>query len=62
MPLTEAVNQLMRDAFTTPYGFGAISKVLAGMNLYETADSYIVQIPLPAFKSINSPSPCVRTS
>ncbi len=50
MPLTDAINQLMRDAFTAPFGFGAISKVLAGMNLYETADSYIVQVPLPGMQ------------
>src|SRR5258708_40326933 len=35
MPLSEAVNQLMRDAFTNPYGFGAVSTLAAGMNLYE---------------------------
>jgi HSP20 family protein len=47
MPLSDAVNQLMRDALTAPYGFGAISTLAAGMNLYETNDSYIVQVPLP---------------
>jgi HSP20 family protein len=52
MPLAEAVNQLMRDAFTMPFGIGAGAALAggtlaAGMNLFETDDSYIVQVPLP---------------
>jgi HSP20 family protein len=50
MPLSEAMNQLMRDAFTTPMGFGGGSMLAAGMNLYETDDSYIVQVPLPGVR------------
>ena len=52
-PLSEAMDQLFRDAFTWPrvpgtrpsggqrYGFGLNS------NLYETGDSYIMQVVLP---------------
>jgi HSP20 family protein len=46
MPLSEAINQLMRDAFTTPFGTGGMTQTF-GMNLFETNDSYIVQVPLP---------------
>jgi HSP20 family protein len=45
-PLSEAVNQLFRDAFTTPYGMGAVSPT-TGLNLYETAESYVLQALLP---------------
>jgi HSP20 family protein len=47
MPLSEAMNQLLHDAFTAPFGSSGVSMLAAGMNLYETDDSYIVQIPLP---------------
>lgn len=47
MPLAEAINQLMRDAFTTPFGTSGGSMLAFGMNLFETDDSYIVQVPLP---------------
>lgn len=47
MPLTEAINQLMRDAFTSPFGTSSGTTLAFGMNLYETDDSYIVQMPLP---------------
>ena len=52
-PLSEAMDQLFRDAFTWPqvmgsrpsggqgYGFGLNS------NLYETPDSYVLQVVLP---------------
>jgi HSP20 family protein len=54
-PLSEAVDQLFRDAFTWPrmfattasgrnYGFGLSS------NLYETNDSYVMQVVLPGVK------------
>ena len=55
-PLSEAMDQLFHDAFTWPrffdnstgsgrtYGFGLNS------NLYETADSYIMQVVLPGVK------------
>jgi HSP20 family protein len=45
-PLNEAVNQLFRDAFTLPVGFGGASST-AGVNLYETTNSYVVQVLLP---------------
>ncbi|MGZ3581675.1 MAG: Hsp20/alpha crystallin family protein [Ktedonobacterales bacterium] len=47
MPLTDAINQLMRDAFTAPLPFAAATPLIADMNLYETNDSYILQVPLP---------------
>lgn len=50
MPLTDAINQLMRDAFTAPLALGAVSALAASMNLYETNDSYILQVPLPGMK------------
>src|SRR5919205_3648130 len=52
MPLSEPVDRLFRDAFTWPrtFGdaFGAMSR-FGGLstNLYETHDSYIMQVPLP---------------
>ena len=49
MPLTDAINLLMRDAFTAPLAFNATA-LTASMNLYETDDSYILQIPLPSMK------------
>ncbi|MGZ3681877.1 MAG: Hsp20/alpha crystallin family protein [Ktedonobacterales bacterium] len=49
MPLTDAINLLMRDAFTAPLAFTATA-LTASMNLYETDDSYILQIPLPSMK------------
>jgi HSP20 family protein len=55
MPLSEAVDRLFRDAFTWPrtFGdaFGAVSR-MGGLssNLYETRDSYIMQVLLPGAK------------
>src|SRR5437870_1747634 len=50
-PLSEAVDRLFRDAFTWPRTFGDVFGPTAGMglagNLYETDDSYILQVPLP---------------
>jgi HSP20 family protein len=45
-PLSDAVNQLFRDAFTMPGGLGGAG-ITTGINLYETTDSYIVQALLP---------------
>lgn len=45
-PLSEAMSQLFRDAFTTPAGMGAPGPT-TGLNLYETNDSYILQVLLP---------------
>jgi HSP20 family protein len=45
-PLSDAVNQLFRDAFTLPVGFGGAG-VTSGVNLYETTDGYVVQALLP---------------
>lgn len=54
-PLSEAVDRLFRDAFTWPRGFGdAFTTAPAaglGSNLYETDDSYIMQVLLPGVKS-----------
>jgi HSP20 family protein len=45
-PLSDAMNQLFRDAFTLPVGFGGAG-ITTGINLYETTDSYILQALLP---------------
>ena len=47
VPLSDAMNQLLRGAFTSPFGLAAATTLSAEMNLYETNDSYIVQVPLP---------------
>lgn len=43
MPLSDVMNQIMRDAFTT---VGAVTTLAAAMNLYETDDNYILQVPI----------------
>lgn len=53
MPLPDAINQLMRDAFTMPMGASGGLMQTFGMNLFETKDSYILQVPLPAVKPDN---------
>ena len=55
MPLSEAVDRLFRDAFTWPRMFGdAFGTVTRfgdlSTNLYETRDSYIMQVLLPGVK------------
>lgn len=50
MPLTDAINQLMREAFTAPLALTAATALTASMNLYETNDSYLLQVPLPGMK------------
>jgi HSP20 family protein len=57
MPLSEAIDRLFRDAFTWPraFGFGEAfgppgGGGMAG-NLYETNESYILQVPLPGVKA-----------
>ncbi|HWE63485.1 MAG TPA: Hsp20/alpha crystallin family protein, partial [Chloroflexota bacterium] len=51
MPLSEAMNQLLRDAFTTPFTLGSTALTAGmGVNLYERDDSLILQIPLPGVK------------
>jgi HSP20 family molecular chaperone IbpA len=54
MPLSEAVDRLFRDAFTWPRMFGDIfptgSRLGLHSNLYETADSYVMQVSLPGVK------------
>jgi HSP20 family protein len=55
-PLSEAIDRLFRDAFTWPRSFGAGFGPAAGGgmagpgNLYETNESYILQVPLPGVK------------
>ena len=57
MPLSEAVDRLFRDAFTWPRAFGdpfsttPSTGLGLGSNLYETDDSYIMQVLLPGVKS-----------
>jgi HSP20 family protein len=54
MPLSEAVDRLFRDAFTWPRMFGdflpATSRFGLSSNLYETGDSYMMQVLLPGAK------------
>ena len=55
MPLSEAVDRLFRDAFTWPRMFGdtfPTGSRFGGLssNLYETRDSYIMQVLLPGVK------------
>jgi HSP20 family protein len=53
-PLSEAIDRLFRDAFTWPRAFGEAFGPVAGGgmagNLYETNESYILQVPLPGVK------------
>lgn len=52
MPLGEAMNQLFRDAFTSPFSFSSTGTMSGlGINLYERDDSYILQVPLPGVKA-----------
>ena len=56
LPLSEAVDRLFRDAFTWPRMFGDAFPTAARLgglssNLYETHDSYIMQVPLPGVKA-----------
>jgi HSP20 family protein len=58
MPLSEAVDRLFRDAFTWPRMFGdafPTTSRFGGLNsnLYETRDSYIMQVLLPGAKVEN---------
>src|SRR5438128_4068722 len=54
MPLSEAVDRLFRDAFTWPRMFGDVvpttSRFGLSSNLYETPESYIMQVWLPGAK------------
>jgi HSP20 family protein len=55
MPLSEAVDRLFRDAFTWPRTFGDAFGAMTrfggvSSNLYETRDSYIMQVLLPGVK------------
>src|SRR5579871_5589190 len=51
MPLSEAVDRLFQDAFTWPRLFSPAAGGFGfGSNLYETNDSYIMQVPLPGVK------------
>ena len=51
MPLADAMSQLMSGAFTTPFGLSAAPALAANMNMYETNDSYILQVPLPGVQA-----------
>jgi HSP20 family protein len=55
VPLGEAVDRLFRDAFTWPRMFGDAFPTMSrfggvSSNLYETADSYVMQVLLPGVK------------
>ena len=51
MPLSEAMNQLFRDAFTGPFGGAAPGLTVSqGVNLYEQDNRFILQVPLPGAK------------
>jgi HSP20 family protein len=44
------MNQLLRGAFTSPFGLSAATTLAVEMNLFETDDSYILQVPIPGAK------------
>ena len=54
-PLSDAMARLFRDAFTWPRAFGeafgSATDIGTAGNLYETNDSYILQVPLPGVKA-----------
>jgi HSP20 family protein len=54
LPLSEAVDRLFRDAFTWPRMFSDIfpttSRFGLSSNLYETSESYVMQVSLPGVK------------
>lgn len=54
MPLSEAVDRLFREAFTWPRlfgnGFSPNTSIGLTSNLFETNDSYIMQVALPGVK------------
>jgi HSP20 family protein len=51
MPLSEAMSQLFRDAFTSPFGAGVTTMTIGqAVNLYEQDNNYIMQVPLPGIK------------
>ena len=55
-PLTEAMEQLFRDAFAWPRLSGAAASggtngVGLGSNLYETSNGYVMQVLLPGVKA-----------
>jgi len=51
VPLNQAMSQLFRDAFASPFDLGAAaSSYRLGLNLYEKDDNYILQVPLPGVK------------
>ena len=50
VPLSDAMNQLLRGAFTSPFGLAAATTLSAEMNLYETNDNYILLVPVPGVK------------
>jgi HSP20 family protein len=53
-PLSDAIDRLFREAFTVPRSFGEAFGPAGGIgiagNLYETNDSYILQVALPGVK------------
>jgi HSP20 family protein len=55
MPLSEAVDRLFREAFTWPglfnNGISSATGVRFNSNLYETGESYIMQVMVPGVKA-----------
>jgi HSP20 family protein len=47
VPLSEAINQLFSDSFAFPRLLGREFGAAAGSNLYETKDSFVLQVALP---------------
>jgi HSP20 family protein len=50
MPLSQAMSRLLQDSFLFPSAFEGASPT-TGSNLWETGDSFIVQIALPGMKT-----------
>lgn len=52
MPLSQAINRLFQDSFWMPSFFDGLGPLAAGTgtNLWQTGDSYIVQIAMPGMK------------
>jgi HSP20 family protein len=51
VPLSEAMNELLRESFAVPRTLGRLAGASAGTNLYETKDAFVLQVALPGVSS-----------
>jgi len=53
VPLSQAIDRLFRDSFLLPSVFGSLAGVdgTAGTNLWETGDSYLIQVAMPGMRA-----------